>query len=89
MAIYTQWEKGDLKEAWRVQRSIRPLRDCMAAGNPNSVVKRAAYFVGQKLGPVRAPFNISDPDLDAAIKKSVGGHRSQLMYSFGMQKLKK
>ena len=71
VAIYTQWEKGDLKEAWRVQRSIRPLRDCMAAGNPNSVVKRAAYFVGQKLGPVRAPFNISDPDLDAAIKKAL------------------
>ena len=71
VAIYTQWEKGDLKEAWRVQRSIRPLRDCMAAGNPNSVVKRAAYFVGQKLGPVRAPFNINDPDLDAAIKKAL------------------
>lgn len=71
VAIYTQWEKGDLKEAWRVQRSIRPLRDCMAAGNPNSVVKRAAYFVGQKLGPVRAPFNISDPDLDTAIKKAL------------------
>ena len=71
VAIYTQWEKGDLKEAWRVQRSIRPLRDCMAAGNPNSVVKRAAYFVGQKLGPVRAPFNISDPNLDAAIKKAL------------------
>ena len=71
VAIYTQWEKGDLKEAWRVQRSIRPLRDCMAAGNPNSVVKRAAYFVGQKLGPVRAPFNISDPDLDVAIKKAL------------------
>ena len=71
VAIYTQWEKGDLKEAWRVQRSIRPLRDCMAAGNPNSVVKRAAYFVGQKLGPVHAPFNISDPNLDAAIKKAL------------------
>ena len=71
VAIYTQWEKGDLKEAWRVQRSIRPLRDCMAAGNPKSVVKRAAYFVGQKLGPVRAPFNISDPDLDVAIKKAL------------------
>lgn len=69
--IYTQWEKGNLEEAWRVQRSIRPLRDCMAAGNPNSVVKRAAYFVGQNLGPVRAPFNISDPNLDAAIQKAL------------------
>ena len=69
--IYTQWEKGNLEEAWRVQRSIRPLRDCMAAGNPNSVVKRAVYFVGQNLGPVRAPFNISDPNLDAAIQKAL------------------
>lgn len=69
--IYTQWEKGNLEEAWRVQRSIRPLRDCMTAGNPNSVVKRAAYFVGQNLGPVRAPFNISDPNLDAAIQKAL------------------
>lgn len=71
VGIYTEWEKGNLAQAWRVQRSIRPLRDCMAAGNPNSVVKRAAYFVGQNLGPVRAPFNIEDEALDAKIKKAL------------------
>lgn len=70
-AIYNLWKLGDLEAAWRVQRSIRPLRDCMAAGNPNSVVKRAAHFVGQELGPVRAPFNICDPQLDAAIQKAL------------------
>ena len=69
--IYTEWEKGNLEEAWRVQRSIRPLRDCMAAGNPNSVVKRAAYFMGQNLGPVRAPFNIEDEKFDEAIRKAL------------------
>lgn len=69
--IYTAWEKGDLAQAWHVQRSIRPLRDCMAAGNPNSVVKRAAYFVGQNLGPVRAPFDIQDEALDDAIRKAL------------------
>lgn len=69
--IYTAWEEGNLEEAWRVQRSIRPLRDCMAQGNPNSVVKRAAYFVGQNLGPVRAPFDIQDEALDAAIRKAL------------------
>lgn len=69
--IYTAWEEGNLEEAWKVQRSIRPLRDCMAAGNPNSVVKRAAYFVGQNLGPVRAPFDIQDENLDAAIRKAL------------------
>lgn len=69
--IYTAWEEGNFEEAWRVQRSIRPLRDCMAAGNPNSVVKRAAYFVGQNLGPVRAPFDIQDESLDADIRKAL------------------
>lgn len=69
--IYTAWEEGNLEEAWKVQRSIRPLRDCMAMGNPNSVVKRAAYFVGQNLGPVRAPFDIQDETLDAAIQKAL------------------
>lgn len=69
--IYTAWEKGNLERAWHVQRSIRPLRDCMAAGNPNSVVKRAAYFVGQNLGPVRAPFDIQDDTLDDAIRKAL------------------
>lgn len=71
LAIYTNWEKGDFKEAKRVQNSIRPLRDCMKMGNPNSVVKRAAYFVGQNLGPVRAPFNIQDEKIDAAIKNAL------------------
>lgn len=70
-AIYANWEKGDMKEARRVQDSIRPLRDCMAMGNPNSVVKRAAFMLGQNLGPVRAPFDIRDEAFEAAIRKAL------------------
>lgn len=69
--IYTAWEEGKMEEAWRVQRSIRPLRDCMAMANPNSVVKRAAFFTGQNLGPVRAPFDIQDEKLDQAIQQAL------------------
>lgn len=71
VAIYTAWQRGDLEAAWRAQRAIRPLRDCMAMGNPNSVVKRAAAMVGQPLGPVRAPFNLEDDALTAAIEKAL------------------
>ena len=69
--IYTAWQEGDMDLAWRVQRSIRPLRDCMGMGNPNSVVKRAASFVGQELGPARAPFNVYDEKLDDAIRAAL------------------
>lgn len=32
--IYTAWQEGDMDLAWRVQRSIRPLRDCMGMEIP-------------------------------------------------------
>ena len=43
----------------------------MGMGNPNSVVKRAASFVGQELGPARAPFNVYDEKLDDAIRAAL------------------
>lgn len=67
ISIVTEYEKGNLEEAWKIQRSVRPLRDCMQMANPNSVVKCAAAMVGQNLGPCRAPFNISDDNLKKAI----------------------
>ena len=69
--IYEAWKAGDMERAWKVQRSIRPVRDCMAMANPNSVVKRAAYFMGQDLGPCRAPFNLQDDSLDDKIKAAI------------------
>lgn len=71
VAIYDNWAKGNWKEALRVQDSIRPLRNCMKLGNPNSVVKIAARKVGQNLGPVRAPFDVVSDGLDEAIDKAL------------------
>ncbi|NLZ75200.1 MAG: 4-hydroxy-tetrahydrodipicolinate synthase [Erysipelotrichia bacterium] len=71
VSIVNEYEKGNIEEAWRLQRSVRPLRDCMQMANPNSVVKCAAAMLGQKLGPCRAPFNINDESLKQAIKKSL------------------
>lgn len=67
ISIVTEYEKGNIEKAWEIQRSVRPLRDCMQMANPNSVVKCAAAMVGQNLGPCRAPFNISDDNLKKAI----------------------
>jgi 4-hydroxy-tetrahydrodipicolinate synthase len=69
--IVTEYEKGNIEEAWKLQRSIRPLRDCMQMANPNSVVKCAAGILGENLGPCRAPFNINDENLKQAIVKSL------------------
>lgn len=69
--IVTEFEEGNFEEAWKVQRSVRPLRDCMQMANPNSVVKCAAAMVGKNLGPCRAPFNIEDDNLKQAIANAL------------------
>ena len=66
-SIYDLWMKGDFEEARKVQDCIRPLRDCMKLGNPNSIIKRAANLRGEKLGPCRAPFNLASESVDSAI----------------------
>ena len=66
-SIYNLYVAGDLDGARKAQDSIRPIRDCMAMANPNSVVKRAANLMGYPLGPVRAPFDIQDDKIDQAI----------------------
>ena len=71
ISIVTEFEKGNIEKAWEIQRSVRPLRDCMRMANPNSVVKCAAAMVGQNLGPCRAPFNISDDKLKDAIAEAL------------------
>lgn len=62
--IYDLWLDGDFTRGRKLQDSIRPIRDCLKLGNPNSIVKRAAFLSGQKVGPVREPFNINDPEVD-------------------------
>lgn len=70
VSIYKLWEKGDIEAANRLQASIRPLRDVMRLGNPNSVVKRAMNLLGYPVGPAREPASGSDPKIDKALLKA-------------------
>lgn len=56
-SIYDLFVAGDTVAARSAQDSIRPIRNCLALGNPNTVVKAAANERGFGLGPARAPFN--------------------------------
>ncbi|MDR1827615.1 MAG: 4-hydroxy-tetrahydrodipicolinate synthase [Methylobacteriaceae bacterium] len=67
-SIYDNWAKGDIEAANTAQRAIRPFRDVMALGNPNSVVKRCLNLLGHPVGPAREPASGTDPKIDAALK---------------------
>ena len=69
VSIYELWSKGSFKEANEAQKKIRPFRNVMQMGNPNSVVKRAANLLGYPVGPGRAPSNCNKPEIDAALLK--------------------
>ena len=68
-SIYDLWRSGNFEKARTVQDSIRPLRDCLRLGNPNSIIKRAANLRGERLGPCRAPFNITSNSVDDALRE--------------------
>ncbi|GAB3286404.1 dihydrodipicolinate synthase family protein [Pseudoclavibacter terrae] len=70
-SIYDLFRAGSFDEARKAQDSIRPIRNCLALGNPNSVVKHAANQRGAGLGPCRAPFNQLSDEAIAAVKKTV------------------
>lgn len=70
-SIYENWVKGDKEAANKAQKMIRPFRDVMAMGNPNSVVKRAMNLLGHKVGPAREPAGGIDPKIDEALKKAM------------------
>lgn len=57
VGIYEAWRRGDLEQARTFQDSIRPIRNCLALGNPNTIVKKAVTVRGFDVGPCRAPFN--------------------------------
>jgi len=67
--IYHLWAKGEITAANEKQASIRPLRDIMKMGNPNSVVKRAMDLLGYDVGPVREPASAATEAIDEALKK--------------------
>lgn len=68
VSIYKYWASGDIEKANEAQKKIRPFRNVMQMGNPNSVVKLAVNLRGWKVGPARRPSNCTDPAIITALK---------------------
>lgn len=69
VSIYQLWADGKIEEANEAQKKIRPFRNVMQLGNPNSVVKRAVELLGYPVGPAREPSNCNNPKIDSALLK--------------------
>ncbi|HWR42087.1 4-hydroxy-tetrahydrodipicolinate synthase [Sporomusa sp.] len=69
--IYELWQKGDIEGAKTVQGSLRPIRDTLKLGNPNSIVKRAMNLLGYQVGPARRPAAGVSEKADEAILKAL------------------
>lgn len=67
--IYRKWEEGKIGEAWEIQTGIRPVRDCLKLGNPNSVIKRLVNLMGWPVGPARSPFDGKTGQWDERLKE--------------------
>ncbi len=77
--MYQAWESGDIAKATRLQDSIRPIRDCLKLGNPNSVIKRVANLIGYPVGPARAPFDGDYAAWDTVLLKTLKEHYPELL----------
>jgi len=71
VSIYELWKKGDIKAATEAQRNLRPIRDTLKLGNPNSVVKRAMNLLGYPVGNARKPAVGLSAKLDEEICKAL------------------
>jgi 4-hydroxy-tetrahydrodipicolinate synthase len=70
VSIYKLWREGKIEEARAAQFKLRPFRDVMAMGNPNSVVKRAVNLMGYPVGPARKPVSgMNSKALEEALVK--------------------
>ncbi|SDE89405.1 4-hydroxy-tetrahydrodipicolinate synthase [Sporomusa acidovorans] len=69
VSIYQLWAEGKMEEANEAQKKIRPFRNVMQMGNPNSVVKRAVELLGYPVGPAREPSNCNNPKIDSELLK--------------------
>ena len=69
VSIYNLWKEGKFAEANEAQQKIRPFRNVMQKGNPNSVVKRAVNLLGYPVGPAREPSNCEKPEIDEALRE--------------------
>jgi 4-hydroxy-tetrahydrodipicolinate synthase len=70
LAIYQLWQAGKIEEANQQQAKLRPLRDVMKLGNPNSVIKRAMNLLGHPVGPAREPVGGVNPKIDEELRKT-------------------
>ncbi|WP_196607483.1 4-hydroxy-tetrahydrodipicolinate synthase [Pectinatus frisingensis] len=69
VSIYNYWVAGDIEKANEAQKKIRPFRNIMQMGNPNSVVKLAANMLGNGVGPAREPSNCTNQTIVEALKQ--------------------
>lgn len=69
VSIYKYWKQGDIAKANEAQKKIRPFRNVMQMGNPNSVVKLAVNMRGYNVGPARQPSNCADSKIKAALEE--------------------
>ena len=67
VSIYKYWEAGEIEKANEAQKKIRPFRNVMQMGNPNSVVKLAVNMRGWKVGPARRPSNCTSAVIKDAL----------------------
>lgn len=70
--IYDLFMAGEVSRAMEIQDGLRPIRDCFALGNPNSVVKRVTELLGFPVGPCRKPFGAADASALAAWDERIG-----------------
>lgn len=68
--IYKLWKEGRIEEANEQQIKLRPLRDVMKLGNPNSIIKRAMNLLGYPVGPARKPVRIMSSKIDEELLKA-------------------
>jgi len=70
LEIWRLWKEGRIAEAILEQAKLRPLRDVMKLGNPNSVIKRAMNLLGHPVGPAREPVGGVNPKIDEELRKA-------------------
>jgi 4-hydroxy-tetrahydrodipicolinate synthase len=75
LAIYKLWQAGKIEEAKQQQTKLRPLRDVMKLGNPNSVIKRAMNLLGHPVGPAREPVGGMNQKIDKALRKAFESYK--------------
>lgn len=73
--IYREYQVGNVQQARFLQDSIRPLRNCLGLGNPNTVIKYATTCAGQDVGSCRRPFHLLSEEAKQKIETVVKEHR--------------